>query len=340
MTNYTEEQLNAYTGAMKQVAGIRRAVLDDGKARGIRVADVYTGSGLQYTVLIDRGMDIGAASYRGNSLTYLAPGGFGHPAYAENAGFGWLRNWGVGLLTGCGLTHAGMPEMQEEFPVDGTHGLHGRISSIPAEDIHVTEEWVDGRYVLSVTGTVIQSSVFSEILELKRTLATALGDNTITVTDRVTNRAHKPSPLMVIYHINLGFPLLSEHAHITAKDHDVVPREDSVSGLDQWMECVPPTPDWAEQVFFHDVPADDDGMARMTLENPELGLNFCVAARKAELPCFAQWKMLGQDEYVLGLEPCNCRPFGQAWEKENGTLRIMEPGETVEFLMKLSVSET
>lgn len=342
MKSYSAEQLRAYAGTMKQLAGVRRCVLDDGRARGIRAAEIYNGSGLQYTVLIDRGMDIGYASFKGLSLTYLAPGGFGHPAYAETAGFGWLRNWGVGLLTGCGLTHAGMPEAADGFAVDGPHGLHGRISNIPAEDIAVAEAWEGDRYVVGIAGTVMQSGVFAEILELRRTIATALGENVITVRDRVTNRAHRPSPLMALYHINLGFPLVCGSSRIVAREHEVVPRPGNAGAardIAGWAQCLPPAPDYAEQVFYHDVPADADGMMRMTLENPDAGLSLCVAARKAELPRFIQWKMMGQDEYVLGLEPANCYPEGQAWERENGDLRMIGPGETVEFLLSLAVGE-
>lgn len=341
MKTLSEQELRDYTGSLKQVAGIRRCVLDDGKARGIRAADVYNGSGLAFTVLLDRGLDIGAASYKGQSLTYFAPGGFGHPAYHEAEGFGWLRNWGVGLLNGCGLTHAGFPEPQDGFPVDGPHGLHGRLSNTPAQDIVCREEWMDGKYQLTVEGTMLQSSVLAEHLECRRTIRTALGEDDLRVTDCVTNRASTSSPLMALYHVNLGYPLVSENSRYRVCDHDVQafePNAPAAAALDRWAECQPPTQGFEEQVFYHDVPAEDDGMARMTLENPDLGLAVCVGARKAELPRFYQWKMMSRDEYVTAIEPSNCDPRGLAWMKENDNLRMIEPGETVEFALSIAIT--
>ena len=57
-------------------------------------------------------------------------------------------------MNGCGLRHAGAPEPEEGMRVDGPLGLHGRLSNTPAESVPVHQGWVDGKYVLSVTGTV------------------------------------------------------------------------------------------------------------------------------------------------------------------------------------------
>jgi hypothetical protein len=71
--------------------------------------------------------------------------------------------------------------------------------------------------------------------------------------------------------------------------------------------------------------------------NENLGLTFCVTYRVAELPYLIQWKMMGQGEYVVGLEPANCFPEGQAQNAERGTLRMIAPGERVETYLRLSV---
>ena len=94
-------ELAAHTGRTGQLYGIRLAELAEGAERGVRIADVRSGGGLAFTVLLDRGLDLGAAEFRGIPLAFLAPGaGFAHPAGYEPAGLGWLRSWGGGLLTG------------------------------------------------------------------------------------------------------------------------------------------------------------------------------------------------------------------------------------------------
>jgi len=334
----TEKKLKSYVGTMDQMARIRTSVLDDGRGRGIRIADVDNGSGLRFTVLLDRGMDIGDASFNGVPFAYQTPVGAVHPSYYEADGFRWLRSFGAGLLTGCGFRNVGSPAAEEGMRVDGPLGLHGRLSNTPAEDIAVSKVWTDGKYCLSVTGTIREVSFFGENLELKRTISTAMGDNSITICDQVTNCGVRPSPLMLLYHINAGFPLLNESSVVEGKVKNTVPRtENAAADIGKWNVCQPPMAGYTEQCFFHDVDADTDGMARMTLSNPESGMAMEVAYRKAELPYFTQWKMMGEQEYVMGLEPANCHPGGQTAEKENGTLQIIRPDETISLKVAVSL---
>jgi hypothetical protein len=333
-----EQKIKSYVGTMDQLARIRTSVLDDGRGRGIRIADVDNGSGLRFTILLDRGMDIGDASFNGVPFAYQTPVGLVHPSHFEPDGFRWLRSFGGGLLAGCGLRNVGSPEAEEGMRVDGPLGLHGRLSNTPAEDIAVSKGWKDGKYCLSVSGIIREVSFFGENLEMKRTISTVMGDNSITISDEVTNRGVRPSPLMILYHINAGFPLLSEKTVVEGRVKKTTPRTENASAdLGRWNTCQPPTSGYVEQCFFHDVDADTDGMARMTLRNPELGVAIEVAYRKAELPCFTQWKMMGEQEYVMGLEPANCHPGGQTAEKENGTLQIIRPDETISLKVAVSL---
>ncbi len=332
-----EKALKSYIGTMDQLARIRTSVLDDGRGRGIRIADVDNGSGLRFTVLLDRGMDIGDASFNGIPVAYQTPVGLVHPSHFESDGFRWLRSFGGGLLAGCGLRNVGSPEAEEGMRVDGPQGLHGRLSNTPAEDVSVLKGWRNGRYELSVSGMVREVSFFGENLELRRTVSTAMGDNTIAIRDEIRNAGVRSSPLMLLYHINLGYPLLSEASVIEGRVARTVPRNDeSAGGIGAWSSCQKPSAGYAEQCFDHEVEPGADGMARMTLRNPVSGRAVEVAYRKAELPYFTQWKMMGEQEYVMGLEPANCHPDGQAAEKQNGTLKILEPGGTVEHLVLIS----
>lgn len=336
----TEKQLKSRVGSLKQIAGIRTSALDDGIGRGMRVADVNNGSGLAYTVLLDRGMDIGQAYFMGIPLAFISPAGYAHPSYYEPEGFRWLRNWGGGLLTSCGLTNVGTPEKSDDFKMEGPLGLHGRLSNIPAEKCGISEKWAGDEYQLSVSGCVRQSSFFGENLELTRVISTAMGDNTITICDKVLNNGFRPSPVMLLYHINIGFPLLSENVTLSAREHELKARTPNAEkGISAWRESQLPTEGYQEQCFYHDIPEDEDGMARMKIENPELELSLEVAYRKKELPFFTQWKMMGEGEYVMGLEPANCHPDGQKKEKAEGTLRVIEPGEIIEFLVRISIAE-
>jgi hypothetical protein len=111
-------------GHVAQVGGTRHYTLRDGRSKHVDAIDVDAGSGLCFTVLPDRGLDISLASYKGLNLVYLTPNGEAHPAFYEPEGLGWLRTFFGGLLTTCGLTYLGAPGIDGEQPL----GLHGRYS--------------------------------------------------------------------------------------------------------------------------------------------------------------------------------------------------------------------
>ena len=73
--------ISQYIGNQAQVGGTRHYVLTDGWARNLRCIDVNSGSGLQYTILPDRGMDISLASFNGINLVYLTCNGETHPSF-------------------------------------------------------------------------------------------------------------------------------------------------------------------------------------------------------------------------------------------------------------------
>jgi len=73
------------------------------------------------------------------------------------------------------------------------------------------------------------------------------------------------------------------------------------------------------------------------LANKKLQLGLYVQYRQKELPKFTQWKMVGEGEYVLGMEPANCLVQGRAKERERGTLQFLEPGEKREFIVRIGV---
>ncbi|HHU13562.1 MAG: aldose 1-epimerase family protein [Kiritimatiellae bacterium] len=335
MKNLNASYLAPRLGTMEQLASIRRLVSDDGKGRGMRILEVNTGSGLIFTVYPDRGMDIGAATFCDIPLAWLSRNGEVGPAFYDRTGIEWLRTWPGGLLTGCGLSNVGGPNASG----GDDHGLHGRLSHLPAEAVNTDASWTeDGRYTLSISGRVRQSKVFFENLVLTRRITATLGESAITVCDTIENRGYAEVPLMLLYHMNLGWPLVDDGARLEMPRHKVVPQNDhAASGLAEWAEITAPIPGFAEQVYYHTLPKNRQGLASARLVNENLGLTFCVTYRVAELPYLIQWKMMGQGEYVVGLEPANCFPEGQAQNAERGTLRMIAPGERVETYLRLSV---
>ena len=75
---------------------------------------------------------------------------------------------------------------------------------------------------------------------------------------------------------------------------------------------------------------DTDGFVYAALINknmPDGGqFGFYVKYNKSELPEFTQWKMNGTREYVVGMEPANCRVEGRDKERERGHAAVPEAG--------------
>src|SRR5690606_22916889 len=194
-----------------QVGGIETAVLDNGPGKGTRIAWVNTGAGLRYKVVIDRGLDIVDAFYNAHSLAWISHTGVVAPNAAEYHGVEWLHGFGGGLLTTCGLDHVGGPESDEY----GDRGLHSQFSRLPAtiESI-IQPDPAAGRLDMQITGIIKQSRPLGPQLVLRRTISGRLGEPTVRVHDEVVNQGNTPAPHMLLYHMNLGWPLVDEGVDI------------------------------------------------------------------------------------------------------------------------------
>jgi len=332
--NYTKEEMRKLVGDMSQIAGAKKYQLIDGKGRGIRQIDVWTGSGFRFTVSLDRGMDISRASYRGRSLCWRSSTGDVHPHFFDPGGFGWLRSFFGGLLTTCGLTYCGAPciDQGEEL------GLHGRISHIPAEKICVDERWKGDDYLISVEGMMRETVVFGENLTLTRRISTHLGESRLWIYDVVTNEGFTESPLMILYHINGGFPIVEEGSRLISATEGVKPRDkEAEKGKEDYGEFSAPIPAFKEKVYYHRMKEDNSGLVHCALINEKKGFGLYINYRKDELPQFIEWKMMGEGTYVVGMEPANCLVEGRDKDRQRGILQFIKPGEKKEFHLEIGV---
>jgi len=232
----------------------------------------------------------------------------------------------------CGLDHFGPPDPEGEG-----YGLHGRASHLPAENLRVCQEWRDDEYALEIEGETRQARLFGENLRLERRVSTRLGATSVVLEDRVTNEGFRPAPLAVLYHCNFGFPVVSADSDLLVRDRSVRPRDPAAqAGLSDHLRFGPPTPGFAEQVFFHDPRVDSDGLAVAAIVNRPLGFGAFVRWRAAELPVLAHWKMTGEGEYVCGLEPStHAMTQTRSEQRENGSRRDLAPGESVSFRLEI-----
>jgi len=324
-----------------QIGGIETSVLDNGAGRGTRIAWVNTGTGLRFKVVIDRAMDIADAFFNEHSLAWLSHGGITYPQPFSDQGINWLKTFGGGLMTTCGLTHFGGPE-SDEF---GERGLHGQVSNIPAEIISIIQpDPRTGSLEMSITGIIRETRPFGPSLELKRTISATLGKATIRIHDEVINRGNTPSPHMLLYHFNFGWPLADEDTDILWKGNWKAKNGEENAVIfkegNDFKKCQPLLDDHlggGEEVVLVDIEADIFGQSICGLSNAKLGLAAVLKFKKEQLPWFANWQHFGKGEYVTGLEPATHPLTGQAKAREDGTLIFIEPGEKREYDVELEV---
>ena len=321
-------KINPYVGHHTQICGVEEVVLTDGKGAGMRLLQIRNGKGLELTVSSDRCADISRVTFKGDNIGYFSPCGYVAPTYYDHVGAGFLKSFTAGFLTTCGLTTLGSPceENGEQLP------LHGNIANQPCEHIW----WTEDDDSIEIRATINDSTIFSRKLVLNRTISVSKLENAIQITDTIENQGDTESPLMLMYHMNMGYPLLSENAKVEIRSNRVIPATDhAAEDLATWNQMLKPTHGFEEQCYFHEF--KQDGYA--SIYNPDIkkGVKICFSAET--MPALVEWKMMGVREYVLGLEPRNCLGGSREELRARGQLPMLAPGKSKQYAVKVFFDE-
>lgn len=333
------KELLRRVGGLAQVAGVRLITLGDGNERGVRVLEFRTGTGFTFEVLVDRAMDIGHCELAGKAIGWESGVGFGGPWYGEYDALGWLRNWGGGLVTTCGLDHALFGAVDTaahyHYPAKETEtfGLHGRVSNRPARLTGYGERWDGDKCTLWAEGEVLQASHFGEHLLLRRRIEAEVGESRFRMHDVVENVGWDPTPHMYLYHVNIGYPVLDGGAELLVPTRSVTPRGDYSS--DGYRRMQGPAPAFVEQAFEHDVIAEADGSVPVGILNRAAGIGAYEVFNVRQLPIHFIWRMLGEGSYVVGIEPSTNHTAGRMDAKQRGELIVLQPGESRTYDLEL-----
>lgn len=320
--------MNPYIGHTHQLCGVEEFRLIGGKGDGMRLLQLHNASGLEMTISADRCADISRLVFKGNNMGYFSPNGYVAPSYYDEKGAGFLKSFTAGFLTTCGLTAVGSPctDDGEDLP------LHGTIGNTPCERIWWDED-NDNIYIHAV---INDSAIFARKLFMKRIISVSKAESKFTITDTVENQGDGESPVMILYHINMGYPLLSENAVIDIPSVEVKPRNaHAAEDLDTWHKMLPPTPGFEEQCYFHSF--SEEG--RATIYNPDINKGLNITFDPHVLDYFTEWKMMGYRDYVLGLEPGNCHPDGRDVMRREGKLKFLQPSESISYEVTITLFE-
>lgn len=338
-----------HAGALSQFAGVRLMTLGDGVEHGIRMLEFRTGSGLRFTVLIDRALDIADCEHNGRAVGWNSPSGFRHPGlheYEGEGGLAWLRSFS-GLVVTCGLDHI---LFMDDDPADHYYygprkvtssSIHGRVSTIPGKLTAYGELWEDDACTLYCEGLVQQSTVFGEDLHLIRRIEAKVGGNEIVLKDRVVNHGFYRTPHMFCYHINVGHPVLAEGARYLAPIRETIwaahaghnYRKQGVG----YRTLPGPKNPFHEQVWQHEMVADANGKVPVAVVNDAIGFGVLVETDKSQFPAQFQWQNLQAGQYALGIEPSTNHVLGKPFAKQRGEVIWLEHGNERRYTTRFQI---
>lgn len=320
---------------------VRKRTLHGGLRDGVEVVEVDNGA-LRMTIVPTRGMGLWKMWQGGHEIGWGSPvRGPVHPKFVQldaPNGIGWLQGFDE-LLVRCGLESNGAPQFKASGELE--YPLHGRIANQPAHQLEVSVD--PERQEIRVSGTVDEGRLFGNRLRLRATYVTKLGSTHVQVIDEVTNPGAVSSELELLYHINVGHPLVSGGARVHCPVKKLVPRTAHAASLvSRWSEYPAPQPGVPEAVYFLELAHDATGRTRALLESAHGERGLSVLYRREQLPYFALWKapQALEDGYVTGLEPTLNWPNPRSFEKQHGRVATLAPGETRRFEIDLEVHTT
>ena len=308
-------------GSMQQLAYIRPIGFQEGRSRGMKAFDVKNGP-LSFQVLADKCMDIGSISFKGININFLSKPGLQGRNHYDTNGQEALRSIMGGFFFTAGLENICAPYTSngKDYP------MHGRIWTTPAEQVSHDCRWEGDQYVLSLRGEMREAELFGENLVLRREYRTEYGTKTLTMTDEIENQSFRNEPLMILYHINMGYPFLDEGTKLYIPTRSVTPRDKEAEGHEDLYDVMEaPKDNEPEYVFIHDVVRSAEGKVPVAVVNENLQIGLLIEYTAENLPYFMEWKSIASGDYVIGLEPANSSVYGRAYHEKQNSLHMLEP---------------
>ena len=111
----------------------------------------------------------------------------------------------------------------------------------------------------------------------------------------------------------------------------------AVGDLAEWDTYGPETPGAPEAVFFCTLRGDAEGRTQALLRNADGTQGASLKFNVKQLPYFSLWKnrQAAADGYVTGLEPGVNFPNVKSFEKQQGRVIVLSPGEARTFEVAL-----
>jgi Domain of unknown function (DUF4432) len=149
----------------------------------------------------------------------------------------------------------------------------------------------------------------------------------------VTNAGATPCPHMMLYHCNVGFPVVDAGAELV---YPAGPGTCVSEASDpDYRRLLAPRADFVEECYEHDMAAGPDGLVSAAVINRAAGLGVYQRYRRSQLPHHITWRQLGAGTYVVAMEPSTNRDAGRMDARARGELLHLRPGEERHYELEL-----
>ncbi|MBQ9760523.1 MAG: DUF4432 family protein, partial [Clostridia bacterium] len=229
----------------------------------------------------------------------------------------FLNRFEGGMLYTCGLDSVGGRDGYE---------LHGTLHNTPAQ---ILRAQCDEEGIV-VEAIIRDTALFGKNLLLKRKITSKIGGDSVSLEDTLVNESYRDEEYCLLYHINVGYPMLDEGAKVVA---DVA-------------KCDPRTP-WSRacEESRYDVsaavPNQEETCYFLTLKKPEISLvnakngkKLTVSYSGDTLPHFIEWKSMASGDYALGFEPCTTEL------DDRFAYKALKAQEQISFAVAITVEKT
>lgn len=299
--------MNKRINNLDQIAYVRRYTLNSGQADGIKVVELYNGV-LRVLLNESKSLDIMQLFHNGVNISYLSKNAF---TKRETT---FLKRFEGGMLYTCGIDVIGGQAGYED---------HGSYHNIPAL---ITRCECNEEKII-VEATIRDSELFGKNLVMNRRYETAVGSDTVTLSDTLVNEGYRTEDYSILYHVNVGYPMLDDGVKIIADVKTVTPRNEwARKNIDKAFIIEAPEDNKEETCYLLDLQKNE-----VSVVNEKLKKVFTLAFSGDPLKYFVEWKSMASGDYALGFEPSTSK-----LDDEFAT-KIISAGEKVDFTIKLSV---
>jgi hypothetical protein len=294
---------------LAQIASVRRYTITEGREAGLSVIDCDNGK-IRFLVNASKACDIMQLYHEGQNMSFISKNAF------TKREIPFLRRFEGGMVYTCGLDSVGGREGYE---------LHGSFHNTPAEVVRA--ERTDEEIVIEAN--IRDTSLFGKNLVLRRKISSKIGSDSVKIEDALINLGYKDEEYCLLYHINVGYPMLDDGGKIIADVDEVISRTEwSKKHEASILKTSMPVDNGEEFCYFVRLRKPE-----VSLVNERIGKTFTVSYSNDTLPHFVEWKSMVSGDYALGLEPCTTEL------DDRFAYKTVKAGEKISFFVELSVKK-